>query len=244
MTGETHQQGGVLVSVIGFSLLQKHGLLFSDVNLGIQWLMLYPFVIYGSALPDLDHHWESCPDHGLPSLVINKTLHLGRRSCKKMEETMTAKERKGSAFYKFCSIFYAKHRSWQTHSDLFFFLLLGFLILLLNGKFTSLSAGDSLFLRIMLTGLTLGVMSHLVLDMMTTEGIHSLLFKAVNKLSKGTLKLPETLRLVPKWGMFSTDTKWESFVRGLLKIGTFISILYLFYQAVKGYLPYIISIGG
>lgn len=244
MTGETHQQGGVLVSVIGFSLLQKHGLLFSDVNLGVQWLMMYPFVIYGSVLPDLDHHWDSCPDRGLPSLVINKVLHAGKKPCKRMEETMTAKERRGSMIYKFCSIFYAKHRSWQTHSDLSFFVLLGFLMLLLNGKFASLSAGDSLFLRIMLTGLTLGVMSHLVLDMMTIDGIHCLLFKAVNKLSKGTLKLPEKLRLVPKWGMFSTDTKWESFVRTLLKIATALSVLYLFYQAIKGYLPYIISVGG
>lgn len=244
MTGETHQQGGVLVSVIGFSMLQKHGLLFSDVNVGIQWLMLYPFVLYGSIAPDLDHHWGSCPDHGLPSLAINKVLHAGRKSCKKMEETMTAKERKNSSFYKFCSIFYAKHRSWQTHSDLFFFILLGFLMLLLNGKFTSLSAGDSLFLRIMLTGFTMGVMSHLVLDMMTTDGIHCLLFKAVNKLSKGKLKLPEKLRLVPKWGMFSTDTKWESFVQVLLKVGTALSVLYMLYQVFKGYLPYTISIGG
>ena len=44
MTGKTHRAGGILCSIIGFAILKEKGLLLPDVNEGLQWLIIYPFV--------------------------------------------------------------------------------------------------------------------------------------------------------------------------------------------------------
>ena len=43
MTGKTHKAGGMLCTIVGFTILKENGLLINNVNEGVQWLMMYPF---------------------------------------------------------------------------------------------------------------------------------------------------------------------------------------------------------
>ena len=120
MTGETHRAGGMLCSIVGFSILQKNGLLLPDVNIGVQWLLMYPFCMWGSVASDLDHNWESCPSKGYPDWIINHTLHITKPIQKSLEMTGQVK----NGIYKFAKFFNASHRSWQTHSDVTLYFML------------------------------------------------------------------------------------------------------------------------
>ena len=111
------------------------------------------------------------------------------------------------------------HRSWQTHSILvtggFCFLMWSIVNLcyVLYGNTTTI-----LLLRLMIVGLTVGVVSHLVLDVLTTAGIHTIPGKK--------------LRLVPKSSMFATGTPWESFIMKLLCLGIILLSGYEVYNAI------------
>lgn len=70
----------------------------------------------------------------------------------------------------------------------------------------------------MIVGLTVGVVSHLVLDVLTTAGIHTIPGKK--------------LRLVPKSSMFATGTPWESFIMKLLCLGIILLSGYEVYTAI------------
>ena len=111
MQGKTHRIGGVLCAATGYVLLSSKGLLLKDVNPLLQLAVMYPFAIYGSVMPDLDHHWESAPVRDPVSWGINKVLHLANGK---------------SNIAKPLKLFDAKHRSWQTHSDIFLILLIQF----------------------------------------------------------------------------------------------------------------------
>lgn len=212
MTGKTHILGGTLSCLSGFILLNHKGMLLSDVNPLLQLTMMYPYAIFGSLAPDLDHHWESAPCKELVGKSINSILHLS-----------TPLRKKGIKL-PLMGIFDAKHRSWQTHSDLF--MLVCFL-LCRSFVFGSVSDANGILLKLMLTGLILGLFSHMVLDMLTRQGLHSLLFKGINKLVN--LHLSEKLRLVPNSEKFSTDSKWENFIRVLLWGMCFVLMLIVVY---------------
>ena len=115
MTGKTHKMGGMLVSVVGFTLLKNNGLLQPDVNQGIQWLMMYPFCMWGSIASDLDHHWESCPSKDIPSWFVHKALHITEPVYRRLDNSLSGKQKKSSIAYKIAKFFTARHRSWHTH---------------------------------------------------------------------------------------------------------------------------------
>lgn len=247
MTGETHRAGGVLCSVVGFVLLRENGLLLPDVNEFIQLSVIYPYCYLASTASDLDHHWDSCPNKDAPSWFINKVLHLTTPVQKKLDEKLSNSEKKTNWFYKFSSLFSAKHRSWQTHSDLTLFVFVALLFAVMQGKFSSFGTIDTAILSLILTGVCLGIIAHFILDMLTPQGVWSVLFVAINKLlsivtHKNVHLLPEKVHFVPKMKCFATDSDWETFICKLLKVLTVVSVLYvLFWIAFPDIIPFILN---
>lgn len=240
MTGGTHKAGGMLMSIVGFALLKNNNLLAQDVNLGLQWLVIYPFCMWGSIASDLDHNPNAIPMKDYPSKLVNKALHIT-----KPIEDVTEGNKK-SFLYKVARFFNARHRSWQTHSD----LTLGVMIFLLYNLLTvqtlgSLSVTDLVILRLALMGVCIGVLAHFLLDVITPEGIWLSGCCIFNKLIRHKI-LPEKLHLVPKGhSFFATGGKWEMFIRKVLQIGTWIALVWLllsvFWPNWVDYIPFTIS---
>ncbi len=175
MMYRTHKAGGALGMLISFELMRQHNMLIPDLNHFVQLAIMYPASSWGATAPDLDHHWESVKEKTPFNMLAHKLLHLSQ----------------------------PKHRSWQTHSLLVTGGLL-FLIytLVLLGDSLFLSAGlnsyDWVIIRLIVMGVIVGVASHLILDAMSTAGIHI---------------IPGyKLRFVPKSSFFATDSYWETFV--------------------------------
>lgn len=212
MTGKTHRVGGMLCCLGGYSLLKANGTLLGDVNPLLQLVVMYPFAIYGSVVSDLDHDWHSVPSRDIVSYGINKVLHL----TSKVRDNMSEK----SPMYKPLGVFDAKHRSWQTHSDLFLILMIMLSTWLLG---SSISSADQILIRLVSIGLILGVISHLVLDMLTPEGVWSIVMCIISKVTKSK-KLPRKISFVPDTPFFRTGGTWENIIRYLMWIACFILI--------------------
>lgn len=214
MQGKTHRVGGVLSALSGFVLLESNNMLIPGVEPILQLAVIYPFAIYGSIVSDLDHNWNSSPSKDPISWVINKILHLSKGRVKNEKSIL--------------SIFDAKHRSWQTHSDLFLFI---FIIL---GWFTGMddtSSINGIIFKLIMIGFVLGVISHLILDSLTSEGIWFILPSIINGKKV-------TFRLVPKKHFFSTGNRWENLVRSLMWFVIILLFMYILYKTS----PYRINI--
>ena len=246
MTGKTHQLGGELSAVVGFIFLKESGLLLDDVNPYLQLVAMYPFSLWGAKASDLDHHDEQLPMRDILSVAISKLLHITykpyKRSKTKLEDNSITPQRKRkirkSRWFRFCRWANASHRSWQTHSDLTLITLIAVLWWIFSGMM--LSASNLVLLYIMVVGAGLGMISHLLLDALTTEGIHLVLFRVINLtlLGKCKVQLPEVLHLVPKSKVFSCESKWEDFVKALLRVFTVVSVVYLIVIVEDPELPY------
>lgn len=229
MTGATHRAGGMLVSIVGFALLRQKGLLLSNVNEGVQWLVMYPFTMWGSVASDLDHHWESCPTKDIPSRFVNAILHITKPAKKMLDRTLSESSRKKNPIYKLVDFLNASHRSWQTHSDLTLFAMLYLLYMVFTGQVGGLSEIDSTVIMLVLTGVCLGVVAHFILDALTPEGILLVIPAVINKilkLFKLKFQLPQKLHLVPKTSFFATGGQWEQFVQKVLKTCTVLCVIW------------------
>ena len=204
MTGKTHRVGGMLCVLGGFTYLESKGLLLRNVNPLLQLTVMYPFALYGSIVSDLDHNANSIPSKDIVSVAINRVLHL----------TSGLNESTGGR-NKVFGILDAKHRSWQTHSDLFLVALIYALYQMVME--TKLATVESVIWSLVGMGFILGVISHLVLDMITPEGIWSFILVGISKVT-GKKLIPKKLRLVPDSKFFSTGGPWESLVRNILWI--------------------------
>lgn len=235
MTGKTHQLGGELGAVLGFVLLKENSFLLSDANPYLQLIAMYPFSLWGAKAMDLDHHGDSLPMHDVLSVTISRVLHITYKPYKKMKEKLESAEispsRKRkirrSFWYKFCKWANASHRSWQTHSELVLIVLVAVLWWVINLSVTGTT--NIVLLYIMIVGAGMGMLSHLVLDALTTDGIHLVIFRLINitLLGKSKFQLPEKLHLVPKSGAFSCESNWESFIGKLLRVFTIVTLVYL-----------------
>lgn len=224
MTGKTHKAGGMLCSIIGFSLLRNNNLLLPNINEGLQWLVMYPFCMWGSVASDLDHHWDSCPMKDYPSRVINILLHLG----KPLED-------KG---LKIAHILNAKHRSWQTHSDLTLIAMLYLLFNVTIGKFNYLGEVNCVLISLVLMGVSLGIIAHFILDAITPEGIWLVGMVTLNRIFKVInikVKLPEKVHLVPKSKFFATGGAWETAIQKVLQICTTIAVIWFLAIITRAY---------
>lgn len=225
MTGKTHRVGGMLCVLGGFTLLESKGMLLGNVNPVLQLAVMYPFAIYGSVVSDLDHDWNSVPCRDVVSLGINKVLHLASG----VRDTIGDR----SPLSKALSIFDAKHRSWQTHSDLFLFIMI---IVMSNLMSSSTNSVDVAIIRLIFTGLIMGVISHLFLDMLTPEGIWSFITLFLRKVT-GKRVFPDKVSLVPDSKFFRTGGAWEGIVRRVL----WVLCLILFLRILISISPYSIS---
>lgn len=199
MTGKTHRVGGMLCCLGGYMLLERNGMLLGDVNPLLQLTVMYPFALYGSTVSDLDHNWESTPSRDIISLGINKILHLTEKFDKDGKNPLFA-------------LFNARHRSWQTHSEMFLIAMFFAAYFLLG---VTSSNADQVILKLITTGLVLGVISHLVLDMMTPEGIWFISLVVIGKVLKFKW-LPRKISLVPNTKFFRTGGIWESMIRCIM----------------------------
>lgn len=215
MTGKTHRVGGTLGCLVGFSVMQSKGLLINGVNPLTQLLVMYPFAVYGGVFSDLDHNAHSIPSKDMFSVGVNKLLHL----------TTPMRKASGKELSFPLSVFDAKHRSWQTHSDLFLISLL----ILYNSVIHMGYSANTIMLSTVLVGFILGVVSHIVLDMLTTEGIPSVILQLASRLFN--VRLPKKLRFVPKLSIFATDTKWEHFIKYLMSVISILLSVRLVYLA-------------
>lgn len=225
MTGETHRQGGMLCSIVGFAILQHKGLLLpsSSLNLGLQWLIIYPFCMWGSVASDLDHHWESCPSKSYPDRIVNTALHITKPIQKSLEKTKQTK----TPLYQVAKLLNASHRSWQTHSDLTLLFMLWLMNFVMSGGVRGFSAIDTSICSLMLMGICLGIIAHFILDVLTPDGVWLCGFVVLNRLLKRVnhrIHLPEKLHFVPKTHFFATGGQWEQFVRKVLKILTYVAL--------------------
>lgn len=228
MEGKSHRVGGVLVALGGYCLLKDKGYLLEGVNPLVQLAVIYPFSIVGALLPDQDHHEESAPMKDVISWSYCKLLHLTTKTRKRMLASGVSKR---DRLYRILGVFDAKHRSWQTHSDLSFaVLILGLYNLLSNSSLTSV---DATILKLITTGLVLGMLSHVFLDSITPSGVWCLFFAGINKIF-GKHILPEKIRFVPKTSFFSTGGKWEEYWRK----GMFIVSALVFFYIVYDSLPF------
>lgn len=183
----THKAGGTLGMLIVFDVMKKHGMLVQNINPYIQLLVMYPAASWGSTAPDLDRPKSKNADQTPVSMVMERFLQLIN----------------------------ARHRSWQTHCLVITGgLALAFPVILeLCG--VKLNTLDLCILRLLIYGLTTGIISHLVLDAITPEGVHF---------------IPNVkLRLVPKLSFFSTGGLWEKLVRTVISIASFMVLFYIIF---------------
>lgn len=231
MTKKTHQAGGMLVSILGFAILRKNGLLLPDVNEGLQWLVMYPFTMWGSTASDLDHHWDSCPSKDYPSRLVNMALHITRPVKKYMDNTLTESDKKHNVIYKLADVLNASHRSWQTHSDFTLFAMLAILFKIMSGQFVQFSAVDNILATLVLTGLSLGIIAHLILDSITPEGIWIMglvILEKILRIFNPRINIQKKIHFVPRKEYFATGGKWEMNVQKVLNIATWLALVWFF----------------
>lgn len=222
MEGKSHKVGGALVGISGFYALQSHGFLIDGVSPLIQFVIIYPFAIVGSLLPDQDHHESSVPLKEPVALVFCKLLHLTHNLRKRLLK-LGMSER--NIWYQLLGIFDAEHRSWQTHSDLSFAITVFAIVSTFNSFGGGTTVNGVIFLLIAI-GLFLGVLSHLFLDMLTPSGVWCVTFVVINRLLKRRI-LPEKIRFVPNTSFFATGGTWEMIWRKSMAIVAMLMFLYL-----------------
>lgn len=243
MTGKTHKAGGVLCALVGVQVINSYTNLSNEISPLIQFCITYPFCMWGSTAPDLDHDWSNVEDKNPINYAINKVLHFFNELYEKAEMVGQEKHLK---LFKALS---ARHRSWQTHSDLTLLLLFVLRYLLID-KFLAgfTSSVDVDILILIINGLLLGTGVHLFLDMLTRAGIKSLILTVVKKvvvsLANGKWKdvKPVKIRLVPNREFFGTDSNgtYESTVRKVIQTTTYIyAVLWLVYRYTNFSLPFI-----
>lgn len=204
MTGKTHRVGGMLCVLGCFSYLESRGLLIKNVDPVLQLAVMYPFALYGSIFPDLDHGEDSIPSKDIVSIAINKLLHA----------TGWINDRFFNGNNRIFGILDARHRSWQTHSDLFLLLLM--LLMIGVSRKSGISSTEFIIWVLLGEGFLLGVVSHLLLDMLTPEGIWCTISLIARNILNLRLPLPRKLSLVPDTRFFRTGGAWESIVRRIL----------------------------
>jgi membrane-bound metal-dependent hydrolase YbcI (DUF457 family) len=219
MQGKTHRVGGVLCALAGYSILESKGMLISDVSPLLQLTVMYPFAIYGSIFSDLDHNPHSIPSKDIVSVGVNRILHITSK---------LNKDNKSDNIL--IQIFDADHRSWQTHSDLFLIICIALSVGLIGG---GIDSANDIILKLVATGFILGVISHLILDLLTPEGIWFMFGTVISSLSEHKIN-PKKIHLVPKSSFFATGGQWEKMVRITMWIVSFI----LFGRIIYFLLPY------
>ncbi|MEC2463372.1 metal-dependent hydrolase [Bacillus cereus] len=214
MEGKTHYIGGSIGALTGYILLKENNMLLETVHPTLQFGMIYLAGTYGGMIPDADHHAGSNPMKDPVGVLFNRALHIFNRPFKRMDKVMSSSHKKHSFLYKLLSILRCTHRSWQTHSELTMLLF----VFLLSNLLTSDTSDPSVAIAVLLlTGLSLGVLSHLVLDLLTAEGINFATGIIIKTFFPRTPMI-EKIRLVPKRSTFTTGSPYELMIRYSLNV--------------------------
>lgn len=216
MMGKTHRAAGGLIALSGFVVAKRYGLLNPAINDVTELLLLYGTSYYGSIAADNDHVWVSSPCNDPLSWIINKILHLTTPIRKEMEEKGIDK----GIIYKLSGVFDARHRSWQTHSELPLLIILYFLSIM-----------NRSYEWILLLGFGLGYLSHALMDMLSSGGYHLLIAKIINKAIHKRV-LPDKIRLVPRDRFFNTGGTFEAGVYRVINFCSTLLALYVVYLVV------------
>lgn len=198
MTYATHRVFAVGWVLLGGMLLYNLGV--TQVNYYLAMIIMLQAGKYGALFPDIDHSWENVKEKTVPNLIINKIIHLTG----------------------------GKHRSWQTHS-----IDIALIVSLISCKLPNylyekqiLTLVNKEVLSILMIGFSIGWLSHIVSDMLTSTGVR------ITFLNK------KKIALVPKqlFGLrFNTGHQWEGFVYSVTKgLNIVIGIAAILY-------PYLIS---
>ena len=214
MMGRTHRVCGGLVALGGYIAFKKAGMLDPNINDITELITIYAASYYGSVAADNDHVWESSPLKDPFSWLLNKILHLTTPIRKKMEEMGKRK----SITYSLLGVFDARHRSWQTHSELPLILIGMALYLMPRG-----------FEWTMLMGFGLGYLSHALMDMLSVGGYNIVIFQIANKILKRQV-LPPKIRLVPRNSFFATGGRFEEGVYRVLNFSTILVAIWVVIQ--------------
>lgn len=214
MMGDTHRLGGAAAAFAGYLAVQNQGITITNIHPAIELLAIYPYAIYGSTAPDMDQNERAIPHRDPFNKTLWHILHLGNKPRKHMS--------KKSPVYHVLAPFDCKHRSWQTHSELTLLVLAFFTWAMLQpeivmGVFGKAYAATGPVAALIGVGLCLGLMSHIILDSITKEGIPLVSGMIVKKVS-GVKHFPDRLRFVPeKSQYFKTGDDFEKKVNSVLK---------------------------
>lgn len=174
---KTHRVGGLLGGLVGYTLLKQGNLLMKDV-FGLSLLIITYFSsLYGTCIPELSHrNWCDIPYKGILSWLLWKIFSL--------PVTIIAliQQNRGKSSIKTATNLNIDSGKWVTHSDIFLCLSMVVIFNLLSFKPNSI---DSCLLISICVGLLCGVVSHLLVDVLSGDGIYSLLLFARRVLNKG-----------------------------------------------------------
>ena len=231
MLGRTHAKGGEVAALGGYTLLSSAGVLDQiPVMKPLSFLIIYPFAIWASTAPDLDHGKQSIPSKDVVSRSIWYVLHATTGLRKKMSKTQFG--------YNALGVFDAKHRSWQTHSYEALFALVFLAYWLCTSEIAQgIGQTQSAILRLVALGLALGWLAHIVLDGITPDGIHIATCCILNDVVfKGKKTLPETIKVVPQTQFFATgggnpktrgNWYWEKIVYTVLQVTAWVLLFWM-----------------
>lgn len=230
MMGKTHKAGGALGAVLAIQFVASNPYVTGDMGIVSKFLVTYPWTLMACTWSDLDLDWSCVEDKNPLNLAIYKMLHIFNGAYDRCENSDCSKRKKFILRILKCS-----HRSWQTHSDLTLVLLLLMLKSVTSGGILSklITQMDCYVISLALTGILIGVISHLFLDMLNPEGIKCILFTVVYavylKIRYKNLEkfkfIP--LKLVPNSSKFNADTDYGKFIGSVLRTTSYLYALSL-----------------
>lgn len=189
MTAKTHVLGSMSLALGGYILMDKGGLLIPDVEPLIQLGIILPYSVWASTVPDLDQAHDSVAQSSPINLLIQR-------------------------FFK---IVKAGHRSVKSHVAPAFISLATYLALAFNMIGRNLNGTEITILALAVLGITAGLVSHFLLDIMTRDGI------TIGKVN---------IRVVPDTALFGAGTDYERIVRRLLYVLTTVLFIYILFREV------------
>lgn len=240
MQGPTHRAGGVTAALTGFLMFRTTGVPVEVSGLAAL-TVLYPFALWGSTCPDLDHSpgslWDSVklagkrgggsiPSKDPVSRGLSHLLHLTKRP--------RAAFPKRSRMHQLLGLLDCKHRSWQTHSEVPALLTMFMIWTVQSWEVTP----SSLIYQLALTGILWGIVAHLALDLLTPEGLPFATGLFINRFLLKRKVLPERIKIIPhvppkvkgEPGFFSTGGPWEKqIVYNILHAVNLVLLLWVLY---------------
>lgn len=195
----THKRFAIFWALLGVMYLYYKGM--TEINYYLALMLVVPFSKVGAVFPDLDHDWENVKFKNILTWVVNKLIHLTG----------------------------GRHRSWQTHS-IDIAVICTILSVYLPEKLYTLGKVSQVnreVLSIVMIGFSLGWLSHIFSDMLTTGKVKLLCFANWH------------VGFVPRRFLglqFKTGGQWEWFVSSVTdKINVIITIVALAFPALLKY---------